>query len=301
MSRHRVLAHPQDLHCVVYHLLVLTTYAVAFWIYQNPSRSGITGPWSMTAFVAASSVLLAWISGTDIGINFHNHAHRPIFTSKFLNRWFGRIWTFSGGWPSYFWWHAHVTVHHSNLLHPERDWTLPRRRAGGPFENIFLYMLAHWPWRYARHLWIDFANGPRKRRNTAIRELLIFAALWSIPFWIDVKMALLLWVLPHWLANVLGMGAGMFVQHEGCVEATPARPHGHSNDHLSPVFNATSFNIGYHIEHHEYPNVHWSELPQLHARMRDELIANGASLQHTGYSAAAWRAYAAACTPDFTQ
>ena len=293
MSRRRVLAHSEDIHCVVYHLMVLAAYAAAFWVYQNPVRCGITGPWSMGAFIAAATVLLAWISGVDVGLNFHNHAHRPIFTSRFLNRWFARLWTFSGGWPSYFWRHAHVTVHHANLLSPERDWTVPRRRADGTFENIFVFMLAYWPWRYGRHFWIDFARGSRKQRHTAVRELMIFLVLWSIPFWIDVKMALLLWVLPHWLANV-ATGAGVFVQHEGCFEATPARPHGHSNNHMSAIFNATSFNVGYHIEHHEYPNVHWSELPRLHERMRAELIAHGACLQDNGYSVSAWRAYAAA-------
>lgn len=276
---------------MTYHLLVLAGYAAAFWMYLHPARAGITGPWSLAAFVIAASILLGWVSGADVGINYHNHAHRPIFTSKFLSRWFGRLWTVSGGWPSYLWRHAHVVVHHANLLHPERDWTLPRRRADGSFENIFVYMLLHWPWRYGRHLWTELARGSREVRNTAIRETLIFAALWSIPFWIDVKMALLLWLLPHWVANTLGMGAGMFVQHDGCSQATPARPHGHSNDYLSPMFNATSFNIGYHIEHHEQPNVHWSELPGLHARLRGELIEAGATLDAGGFCAAAWRAY----------
>lgn len=291
MSRRPILNHPEDIHCIIFHMLVLASYGLAFWVYLHPAQASITGPWSLTAFILSASLLLGWISGIDIGINFHNHAHRSIFNNAFLSRWFGRFWTFSGGWPAYLWRHAHVVVHHANLLHPEIDWTVPKRKADGTAENMFMYMLCHWPWRYAKNLWIEFANGPEKRRRAAIKEVAIFAALWSIPFWIDWKMALLLWVIPHWVANAGAMGAGMWVQHEGRVQITPALPHSHSNDHLAHAFNATTFNIGYHIEHHEHPLVHWSELPALHEQMKEELIASGANLEAVGYSGAARRAY----------
>ncbi|HEV7787033.1 MAG TPA: hypothetical protein VGQ28_16940, partial [Thermoanaerobaculia bacterium] len=34
----------------------------------------------------------------------------------------------------------------------------------------------------------------------------------------------------------------------------------------------------FHVEHHEKPAVHWSELPRLHAAMKPELIAGGAHI-----------------------
>ena len=98
----RVLSHPQDGHCILFHTICLAAYACAFWLYLHPSSAHITGWWSRIAFVAASSVVLGWISGIDVGVNFHNHSHRPIFRSPFVNRWYGRLWTFPGGWPSFF-------------------------------------------------------------------------------------------------------------------------------------------------------------------------------------------------------
>src|SRR6185436_1158485 len=192
-KRRPILAHPDDLYCVAFHLLVLASYGLAFWIYLHPRQAHITGPWSLAAFVIAAALLIGWIAGMDAGINFHNHAHKPIFNYGFLNRWFGRLWTFSSGWPSYFWRHAHVVVHHPNVLNPEKDWTVPVRDANGRPEHLFKYMVVHWPWRYYKHLWSEFMHGPKARRNTAIKEFLIFLVLWSIPFWIDWKMALLLW------------------------------------------------------------------------------------------------------------
>jgi fatty acid desaturase len=281
VNRGRILAHPQDLHCVIFHIACLVAYACAFWLYRHPELAGITGPWSRASFVAASACALGWISGINVGVNYHNHSHRRIFVSTFLNRWFGRLWTFSSGWPSFFWEYAHVTVHHANLL-GNADWTLPKRNADGSFEDFRRYVLAHWPWRYAVHFSKEFGSR-RKLRKKALREFAIFLAFWSIPFWIDPIMAVWLWVLPHWLANTWVTGSGMYVQHVGCVRKSADKPVSHSNIFLSKFFNLTMFNIGYHLEHHDYPRVHWSELPELHNRLKKELIDGGAHVLPYGY------------------
>lgn len=284
MRRPGLLSHPEDIHCVVFHLLVVAAYTVAFWIYLHPDAAGITGPLTRIAFVAGAALMLGWISGVNVGVNFHNHVHRPIFTVHWLNRWFGRLWTVTGGWPSYFWRFSHLTVHHASVLQDE-DWTLPRRKADGSWESVYRYTLLHWPWRYSLHLWRDFrANrgGPGVRRRAWV-ELLIFVPLYSIPFWIDPVMALGLWVLPHFVANAYVMGPGMYAQHAGCEAPGEDDRLTHSNTFVSPLFNLTMFNIGYHIEHHQYPFVHWSELPRLHARLRPELIRQGAHVVPFGY------------------
>lgn len=268
-----LLAHPQDIHCLVYHLACLAAYGLAFWTYHHPAEAGITGPASRIAFVLAAAGMLGWASGVDVGVNFHNHAHVPIFRSRFLSRWFARLWTFSGGWPSFFWTHAHIRVHHANTLAPE-DWTLPRLRADGTVEGFWRYCLLHWPWRFAVHLWKDFTSG-RGLGRKALREFAIFLCLWSIPFWIDPVMALGLWVLPQWIGNVSFMGAGMYLQHVYCVPKSEEHPFNHSNVFVQRLFNLLMFNIGYHLEHHDYPSVHWSDLPALHQQLKPELVKSG--------------------------
>jgi len=272
--RRHLLADPQDRDCVIFHLACLAAYACAFWLYLHPKLAGIAGPWSRAAFVLATAVMLGWISGVDVGVNFHNHSHRPIFTSQFANRWFARFWTFSGGWPSFFWEYCHVTIHHARLLDHD-DWTLPRQNADGSFENFQRYLVSHWPWRLMTHLGRDLI-ARRSIRRKSLRELAIFAALWSIPFWIDPKMALWLWVLPHWIANALVMASGMYVQHSGCVPKSVARPLSHSTTFVSKFFNLTMFNIGFHLEHHDHPRVHWSLLPALHQQLKQGMIDGGA-------------------------
>jgi fatty acid desaturase len=270
----RILSHPEDWHCAIFHAICVTAYACAFWLYLHPNVAHIAGPWPRAAFVAASAAVLGWISGIDVGVNFHNHCHRPIFTSPFFNRWFGRFWTILGGWPSFFWEYCHVTVHHANLLSAD-DWTLPKKKPDGSFESFQRYLFAHWPWRLTVHLW-KALTARKSLRRRALRELAIFLVVWSIPFWIDPIMALWLWVLPHWIANAFVINSGMYVQHSGCVEKTPAEPVRHSIVFVSNFFNLTMFNIGFHLEHHENPRVHWSELPELHQRLKPELVHGGA-------------------------
>lgn len=280
--RLRLLSHPEDIHCIVFHVLVLVSYAMAFWLYLHPETAGIDGPWSRLAFILACIIMIGWIAGIDVGVNFHNHVHRRIFRSVWLNRWFGRLWTVSGGWPSFFWKHAHVTVHHKYVL-GARDWTLPRRLANGETESYWSYCLSHWPWRYVGPLWRDFRSGGARLRRQALGELAIFLALWSIPFWIDPVMALVLWVPPQFFGNALILGPGMWVQHDRCRPPTEEHPYRHSNSFLSRFFNLIMFNIGYHAEHHNAPQVHWSELPEFHERSRTRFHPDDAHLFPFGY------------------
>ncbi len=277
-----VLAHPKDVHCVLFHLGCLAAYGIAFFLWLHPELTGIEGPCEKGAFVACAAILLGWISGVDVGVNFHNHTHRRIFRRAWMNRWFSRLWTFSGGWPSFYWEYSHVVVHHAHVLGP-RDWTLPRKKPDGSFENFYRYCMLHWPLRYAVHFARDFRRGSRRLRRKAVRELGIFLVLWSLPFFIDPVMALGLWLLPHWLANAAVMGPGMYAQHAGREEPSPEHTYRHSNCFVSRFFNATMFNIGYHALHHTYPWVHWSDLPSLHDSLREDLVRDGAHVVPFGY------------------
>jgi fatty acid desaturase len=65
----------------------------------------------------------------------------------------------------------------------------------------------------------------------------------------------------------------MYTQHAG---GTDDERYSHTTTFLSHWGNLTMFNAGFHIGHHERPGVHWSELPRVHAELKEELIAGGA-------------------------
>lgn len=283
-ARQPLLARPEDVHCVVFHALTLSMYGAGFWIWLHRPSLGIDGVLESAAFGGGAALLLGWASGIEVGVNFHNHTHRRIFRRPWMNRWFARTWTVSAGWPAYFWQYAHVVVHHRHLLEDE-DWTLPRRRPDGTWENFFVYCLAHWPWRYARHLWRDLREpvaSPAVARR-ARRELALFALLFSVPFWIDPVMGLVLWLLPAWIANVLVVAPGMVAQHAGREAPGEGHTYRHSNVFRSRLFNTLMFNIGFHAEHHTHPHVHWADLPAVHRQVADELARDGAHVVPFGY------------------
>jgi fatty acid desaturase len=294
----KVLRRKEDIHCVVFQLLLVAGYLTAFWLYLHPNVSGIDSVGDRIAFSLACGLMLGWCSGINVGVNFHNHAHRPLFRARWLNSWFGRFWTVSGGWPAQFWEHSHVTVHHAELLQ-DSDWTLPYRKKDGSWENPYWYSLVSWPFRYSKHLYRDFTSGRGGPRigSTALKEFLIFLTIFSIPFLVDWRMALGLWLLPAWIANAMVMGPGMYAQHADCEPETDAHPYRHSNTFVQRAFNLTMFNIGYHIEHHAHPTVHWSALPDLHQRLKPALIEDEAHVVPFGY----YRAGQLLCQRTFSQ
>jgi fatty acid desaturase len=277
-----ILKHRQDVHCIVYHLLIVAGYAVAFYIYLHPAVAHIHSTAELLAFLIPANLLLGWATGIDLGLNFHNHVHRHLFRVAWLNRWFGRLWAVTGGWPARLWFHAHVTVHHADTLGPT-DWTVPRRRSDGSFESRLKYSALHWPWRYVFHLWRDYRSDkyPRLRRE-APTEVAIFAALYSIPFWIDPMMGLLLWFLPHYVANTFILGTGMYVQHVGCEQEDDVHPFRTSNTYFSGFYNLVTFNSGYHNLHHLFPHVHWSDLPEFQSLLQQPFDSDGASALRIG-------------------
>lgn len=279
-----ILAHPADIHCVVFHLLVVAAYVAAFTIYLNPQAAHIDSPYAMAAFVVACVVLLGWISGVDVGVNYHNHVHLKVFRSKALNLWFGRLWPITGGWPAFAWKYAHVKVHHPDTL-GATDWTLPKRDAAGKFEPYWTYCFLHWPWRYFPHLWQDYRAGKMGYRMTreVPREMLIFGVVYAIPFVIDPVMGVLLWLAPHFFANILIVGSGMYVQHVDCIAPSETHPFRHSNTFFSPFFNLTMFNIGYHNVHHSFAHVHWSDLPEFQRTLQAAFDADEADSVRIGY------------------
>lgn len=278
------LSHQEDVHCIIFHILVLSSYLAAFWIYLHPAQAGLDSGGEIFAFIAASALMLGWISGIDVGVNYHNHVHREIFRSPTMNLWFARFWPVVGGWPAFCWKHSHTTVHHNNILGPE-DWTLPRQNKNGEIESLFIYSIALWPWRSIPCLRQDARNQRFENLSTQeiSKETFFFLIIWTAPFFVDPPMALCLWVLPQLIANTAVMGPGMYAQHYGCTEPDKRQKFTHSNTFLSQFFNLTMFNIGYHIEHHQWPLAHWSILPRIHARNKQRIIEGGGHIVPFGY------------------
>jgi len=270
----RWLSHPEDAHGLLFCFLHFAAIGSAFWLWLHPEVTGFTTPGQKLGFALGAGMWLGWSGGINMGINFHSHAHKPIFKNDALSLWFGRLWTVPGGIPSWWWRYKHLAVHHSHLGE-DRDWVQPKRRADGRYENMWIYVLLYWPWRWGYHFSRELRDAPIAVRRRAFQELALFAVPFSIPFFVDPWMALGLWLFPAWVGGSIVMGMGMYAQHAG---GTDENRFSHTTTFLSHFFNLTMFNAGFHVEHHEKPAVHWSELPRLHEAMKPELIEGGAHI-----------------------
>lgn len=61
-----------------------------------------------------------------------------------------------------------------------------------------------------------------------------------------------------------------YLNHYGCDERSE-NIYEHANNSLSRFFNRFNNNFGYHTAHHLRPGAHWTELPQIHRQIADEI------------------------------
>ncbi len=59
------------------------------------------------------------------------------------------------------------------------------------------------------------------------------------------------------------------LQHDGCEVAPPLDKENYntSRNFVGPVINFLAFNNGYHMIHHIYPGLHWSEIVEAHNKI----------------------------------
>jgi fatty acid desaturase len=85
--------------------------------------------------------------------------------------------------------------------------------------------------------------------------------------------------LAHWGQGALAYGFGfllpslfanwsmIFINYIQHVHCDPWSSHNHSRNFVSKLGNFLVFNNGYHTAHHESAGLHWSKLPEAHAKI----------------------------------
>lgn len=145
------------------------------------------------------------------------------------------------------WWNANTISH--NFIH--RPFFRPRILNG--LFSAYLSVLLGFPqtlWR-ERHL-THHAGVPAKLRWSPplLMETLLVGALWTALATLQTHFFLFV-ALPGWLS-------GMAL----CVVQGRLEHAGGSISHYGRLYNWLCFNDGYHAEHHVYPGMHWTQLPE---------------------------------------
>lgn len=206
-----------------------------------------------------------------VSLTEHNHAHLGIFASNTLNEVFGWLCFLSNGIPLEFYRVHHVKNHHryNQLFNDlEKDWssTFGFRGCHFPDQPVSkAYYVLTFPVITTASCLIHLLRSPGSK------SLKRFTASLAVIVFISIGLCLVNWtgfimfLFVPWTVVIFAHGFNNYNQHIGC---SLDDPYNSANESLSVFGKAIWLNIGYHIEHHMKPSLHWSKLPNLHRQIR---------------------------------
>jgi fatty acid desaturase len=195
----------------------------------------------------------------------HNVVHCPVFKERWANRVLQVLLSLSYGFAISDYVPGHNLSHH-RYMQTRRD-VMRTTKVRFPINalNFFAFFPTVAPAIIAsngRYLKSPAAQNEGYRRQRTL-EVIIVWTVKAFFLWLDWERFLFLLLLPH-LWAVWGVTSVNFIQHDGC---DPDHPVNHSRNFVGKLFNWVHFNNGYHGMHHEEPGLHWSLLPEAHARL----------------------------------
>ena len=192
----------------------------------------------------------------------HNTVHAAVFHRRRLNSLF-QIWvSLSYGFPISDYIPGHNLSHHRFLQAREDVMRTSKVRFRWNLLNLVSFPFAVTPGIIRGNTRYGKLKGSEAWRRQLRLETIIVWGLKVGLLALDWRKALLFVVVPQLIANVGIVGIN-FLWHDGC---DPEHPVNHSRNFTGPLLNFLALNNGYHGMHHEEPALHWSLLPEAHAR-----------------------------------
>ncbi|NOJ77222.1 fatty acid desaturase family protein [Myxococcus xanthus] len=245
--------HPRDRIPVLLFTLVFALDLTVFFT----ARSW----WFPILWLALGVIPKGWISAWN-----HHHQHVPMFRHALPNRLLEVIFGFQTGVTSHAWFLHHVLGHHRNYLDQTQDESGWKRRDGSTMGEVE-YSVFNTLVAYPRAFRVGRSYPKVMRVFLAMGALQV--ALLGVLFWHDWYNALWVFLLPMAVSLYVTVWATYF--HHVGLEATE---HTHASYNiLHKGYNLMTGNLGYHTAHHAKHGLHWSQLPELHAQLSQDIPA----------------------------
>ena len=219
-----------------------------------------------SAWLAAGWMALGIFPKACICAYGHHHQHLATFHQAWLNRLLEVMYGFQTGITSHAWFLHHVVGHHRHYLDQQVDESRWQRRDGSKM-NVLEYGLVVALTGYPR-AWQAGRDYPKARR-IFLFMLLVQVALLAMLFWHDWRNALLIFLLP--MAISLYITAWHTYYHHAGLSTED--DYVACNNIMHRWYNRLTGNLGYHTAHHLRGSVHWSRLPELHAKIAAKIPA----------------------------
>ncbi|VAW60075.1 hypothetical protein MNBD_GAMMA11-1293 [hydrothermal vent metagenome] len=195
-----------------------------------------------------------------------NHHHQHIFTFRnaFLNRSMELVYALHTGVTTHLWRLHHVLGHHLNFLDQQKDESRWKRKNGetmGVLEYTFNVALT----AYSRGYTVG-KKHPKQQKLFLTYSVITFVFVATL-LWYNPLAGLFLFALPM-ITSLLFTAFVTYGHHSG-LDTQEEFEASHNN--LSPLYNFFTGNLGYHTAHHHKQGVHWSKLPELHAKIAGQI------------------------------
>jgi fatty acid desaturase len=225
--------------------------------------------WTLASpLLCAISVIPLAVLGMFIAPINHHHQHVNSFRAPWLNRLYDLVLALQCGVGPYSWVLHHNLGHHVNYLNQpphespdESRWTRANGTQMGRLEYSIDLLLHHQ---------IDIVRvglrHPRYFRYLLLMKLPLWGLI-GVGLWLRPLETVLVFLLPAFIALFHTIWA-TYEHHAGCP------PNNHldaSRNRENRIYNALTGNLGLHTAHHKRPGLHWSLLPELHERIRDQI------------------------------
>lgn len=219
-----------------------------------------------SAWLIALSVILA----LPLAAMAHNHNHSPLWRPAWMNALTSYWLSFFYGLPTMSWLVVHNWSHHADVNAVGRDITSTHNVGDrSDLWGVFTYGPASMGPFLRGHgvaLARFWARSPARFAFYASHIVFLYGGLATLLILDPVK-TLLFVVVPQ-QAGIFAITVFNYCQH---VHTDERSRYNFARNFSSPLLNGYLFNAGYHTAHHLEPTRHWSELPELQARVAHEI------------------------------
>lgn len=222
-------------------------------------------------FAESTAFLLTWITLGLLAKIFiaawnHHHQHVNTFYSPVLNRLLEIVYTFHTGITTNVWVLHHNLGHHLNYLDQENDESGWRRKDGTKMTALEYTLITAITGYYRAG---KVAQQHPKFLPGFVGMGLFNLLLLLVLFAYDPVNCTLVFLLPM-LLIYLGTCWNTYYHHAGL----DTDDHLHASHNITNrLYNVLSGNLGLHTAHHLKQGVHWSQLPELHRTIADQIPA----------------------------
>jgi fatty acid desaturase len=219
---------------------------------------------------------LALYCGFCAGVFSHNHNHCPTFKSRKLNAFYSAWLSIFYGFPTYAWIPTHNLNHHK-FVNKAGDATITWRyskRNTWLVASTYYFVSVYWQSGVLTEYRAKArANNPALYRQilgqyatligAQVGLLALAFALHHDTWWRGLE----IWFFGFGVSALFANWSMIFINYEQHVHADPWSEHNHSRNFVGRLGNWLVFNNGFHTAHHESAGLHWSLLPEAHAKI----------------------------------